>query len=92
MAVSRQKDKDSTLDYQFSWGDWLVDDTIIASSWVVPAGLTNSGSSFDDNNTVIWLSGGVLGEVYEVVNRITTLGTTQNRVEDRTLTIAIVEK
>lgn len=92
MGATRQKDKDSTLDYQFNWAAWLVDDTIIASEWIVPAGLTNSGASFDDSNTIIWLSGGDIGEVYEVVNRITTLGTTQSRIEDRTLTIAIVEK
>ena len=92
MSFTAHKDKDAILDYQFDWTDWLDTDTITASTWIVPTGITNEGESFSADSTLIWLSGGVTGETYEVVNRITTTGTSRPRIDDRTLTVGIVEK
>ena len=92
MSFTAHKDKDATLDYEFDWSAWLGTDTITASAWIVPSGITNEGESFSDTATLIWLSGGVTGETYEVVNRITTTGTSRTRIDDRTLTVGIVEK
>ncbi|RNL66228.1 hypothetical protein EFK50_00970 [Nocardioides marmoriginsengisoli] len=89
------KDPDSKLDYLANWagtgpkGPWLKDgDTIATSEWIVPAGLTKTDEANTDTTATIWLSGGTLGQSYEVVNRITTA---QGRGEDQTLHFDIIE-
>lgn len=85
------KDPDATLDYRADWTLWLDGDTIATSSWIVPAGLTNEAEAINAENTVaiVWLSGGTLGQKYEVINRIVT---NAGRTDDRTLTIRIRQK
>jgi len=83
------KDPDSILDYTIDWSDWLGSDTIISSNWTVPTGITQGSVSNTDTATTIWLSGGVVGKTYSVVNRIETAG---GRTDDRTITIVIREK
>lgn len=82
------KDPDAVLDYGIDWSAWLAadEDTITASEWTVPDGLTKESDTFDDTSTTVWFSGGDLGEKYTVVNRITT---DQGRIEDKTLTFTI---
>lgn len=83
------KDPNAVLDFTVDWTSWLGTDTIDTSEWIVPSGITKES---DTNNTliaIIWLSGGTVGVVYNVVNRITTNG---GRTEDRTIKIRIVEK
>lgn len=80
-----EKDPQAILDYGVDWSDWLASgDRLIASTWTVPAGLTKDSDGFTDTATAIWLSGGTLGQVYTLVNHITTLA---GRQEDRTLEI-----
>lgn len=85
---ARDKDPDARKDYLHDWSTWLGEgDTITASEWITPDGLTASGADHDDTTAWVWLSGGTLGRAYFVVNRVTTaLG----RVEDETLTLRIV--
>jgi len=90
MSIGKfDKDPDAELDYSINWAPWLKGDTIVASSWVVPAGLTKTDEYFEDTRTTVWLSGGILDERYEIVNRITT---TAGRIDDRTFTLRIKEK
>jgi hypothetical protein len=88
-TCSYTKDPDALLDYGFDWETWLGVDTIEASTWYVPAGLTNEADSSDDTTTTIWLSGGVRGVTYTVVNRIQTAG---NRTDDRSITIKVADR
>lgn len=84
------KDPDSDLDYSIDWTQWLAGiDTISTSTWIAPAPLVDHNSSYGTATTIIWLSGGILGEVYDVVNRITTTG---SRTEDRTIQFTMVEE
>ena len=89
------KDPNAVLDYTINWTDWLAGDTIVlggspvSSQWTVPAGLTKTNESFNATSATVWLSGGTVGKIYEVVNRIVTLG---GRTENRTLEIAVEEK
>ena len=83
------KDPDATLDYTLIWVNWLDDDLIVASEWLVPVGLVKSGESFTTTITTVWLSGGTVRNVYSVVNRITTAG---GRIDDRKLMIAVEER
>ncbi len=91
------KDPDETLDYKI---DWLgstdepgplfgLSDAIDDSLWIVPAELTSELEQEDDETTTIWLSGGVEGTTYEVVNRITTAA---GRVMDQTMKLKIKTK
>ena len=89
MADLFDKDKDAVLDYGIDWSSWLDDDTIDSSEWIVPAGITKDSDTSDTTRATIWLSGGTLGVVYSLVNRIVTVG---GRTDDRTISVRIVEK
>lgn len=89
-----KKDPDATLDYSFDWSEWLTGgDTIdsysiLISPTTVPA-LNNDSDSNTTTAVFIFLSGGVVGQVYDVTCRITTVA---GRVEDRTMYIRVVER
>lgn len=84
-----EKDPNDRLDYINNWALWLkTDDYITASVWTVPSGITKVSDSFTTETTTIWLSGGTLGNSYDVVNTITT---NDGRTKDFTLTVLIVE-
>jgi hypothetical protein len=83
------KDPNSVLDYGFTWADWLNGDTISASIWYIPTGLTLVSDYFTDTDAVVWLSGGTVGSTYTVTNRITTAA---GRIEDRSLLIIVKDK
>ena len=83
------KDPDAVLDYEIDWSDWLVTDTISASTWTADTGLTVDSDSFTDTATTVWLSGGVVGTSYEVVNHIATAS---GREDDRTIVIKCKNK
>lgn len=83
------KDPEAVLDYVVDWSDWLEADTISASQWTVPTGITIVTSSFTDTAATVWLSGGTVGERYDVTNGISTDG---GRDDDRTITIQVKQK
>ena len=89
MVGAFDKDPDAKLDYEIDWTSWLNGDTIDSSAWIVPTGITKESDAHDDTSTTIWLSGGSVGEVYNITNRITTAG---GRIEDRTIVFTIEEK
>jgi hypothetical protein len=70
--LSYIKDPDDVLDYEINWSSWLGAQTISASVWTLPAGITNDADSFTDTTTLIRLSGGTAGTDYELLNQITT--------------------
>lgn len=90
------KDPDATLDYEFDWaappplGPWLPDgDTITASTWAVPEGITKASDSHTDTTTTIWLSGGTAGASYKLTNHITTAA---GRIDDRSRYITVKDR
>ena len=86
----KTKDPDAVADYTILWSDWLDGDTISASAWTVPAGLTQPFSATNTTTTAtVWLGGGTADAAYNVVNHITTTGGRQN---DATLRIFIKER
>lgn len=93
MAVSPialfQKDPDATLDYAIDWTSWLKGDAIQSSAWTVPAGLGSSGAVVGGSMVGIFLSGGVDGTTYDVVNQVTTQG---GRIDKRTIRIQVVKR
>lgn len=84
------KDPQAVLDYVINWATWLDGDTISASTWTVPDGLTQPFvSSATTTTATVWLGGGTVDTAYNVVNHITTAGGRQN---DATLRIFIRER
>lgn len=83
------KDPTAVLDYTIDWREWLGDDTIITSTWTLPAGIVNSGTTYSTSTATIWLSGGTAGVSYSVYNTIITAG---GRTEKRTIKITALDR
>ena len=84
-----EKDSNAILDYTVDWTSWLDGDTISTSTWIIPSGITKTNESNDDENAVVWISGGTAGNIYSIVNRIVTAA---GRQDDRTIRIKVVNK
>lgn len=85
-------DPQAKLDYAVDWSAWLQSgETINASTWTVPAGITQSTPEPSNTATVatIWLTGGTIGQLYAVTNHITT---SMGREDDRSLFLRVVER
>lgn len=92
MTTTFQKDPGATLDYSVDWSEFLeTGENIVASTWTVPAGLTTVTTSYISTKTTVWLSGGTLGQSYELVNRVTT-NNNPARIDERTIVILMVNK
>lgn len=83
------KDPGDRTDYVIDWAPWLNDDTITASAWTVPTGITQYAVDSDTATTTIWLTGGTHGNEYSVVNQITTDG---GRIKQQSLKIIVREQ
>jgi hypothetical protein len=72
----RTKDPDDVVDYDITWEAQMTadSDTIVTSTWTVPAGITKNSSSNTTTRTKIWLSGGTAGQNYTLLNRVVTAG------------------
>ena len=84
MSRQFEKDPDAILDYTVDWSRWLETDTILASQWTVPTGLTEGSATHTPTSATVWLSGGTAGQAYTVTNRITTHG---GRTDERSIVI-----
>lgn len=69
-----EKDPNDVLDYVVDWSLFLNGDTISASVWVIPGGITQGTASNTTTTATTILSGGTAGSTYTVANRITTAG------------------
>ena len=95
------KDPDEVLDYLYDFAaltngngdeDYLqAGETISTYSFVVPTGITKDSDVLvnGDTSVKVWLSGGTLGESYNITCRIDT---DAGRTVDRTMTIVMVNK
>jgi hypothetical protein len=97
--IIKTKDPAAKLDYLFDWApktndvglsDWLEEgETISTYEVTVPTGLTLVSHAKIKNNTAIvaWVSGGTLGNTYDLTCKITT--TPNGRIDLRTIHIKI---
>lgn len=87
ITQTKRKDPHSNLDYGFDWSSYLVTgETIVASVWTMPTGLTEGTKQIADTSTKVFISGGTAGEVYTVANKITT---SDGRVDERSFEIVM---
>lgn len=82
------KDPDEVLDYQFDWSERLeAGETISASNFTIVEGtVVKDSQSVAGGLTTVWLSGGTLGEVCLITNRITT---NQGRTYDESVKLRV---
>lgn len=73
-----EQDNNARLDYSIDWAALVPGaDTISSSTYTVsPADDTNpltvSNTSISGKTTIFWVSGGNVGQLYTVANRVTT--------------------
>ena len=61
------------LDYEFDWSEWLTEgDTITSYTITVPTGLTQVSASNTTTGVTVILSGGELGQHFNVLCQINT--------------------
>jgi hypothetical protein len=83
-----QHDPDAVLDYTLNWSAWLASDTITASTWVAPSGVTVDSDTHTTTHTTAWIRSETSGS-YTLTNRITTAG---GRTDDRSVSIWVKER
>lgn len=84
------KDPDAVKDYGIDWSQWLrFGESITASQWIIPDGLTSFDEAFSESGTLVWVSGGTAGRTYPLTNRITT---SEGRTDDRTIFLRITNR
>lgn len=90
MGIARRyKDPDEVVNFGIDWADYLKSDTITASIWIVPAGISQVSATFTDTQAIIKLSGGTLGTIYRITNRINT---SAGETVDQSIDIEVIEK
>jgi hypothetical protein len=92
MAQIFTKDPDAVLDFAFDWSSWLATGETISSHTVtVETGITKDSDSESSGVVTVWLSGGSVGERYDVECEITT-NTSPSRKDERTMIIKVEER
>lgn len=76
MAISVDpKDPNEILDYQVNWAARLGTDTIATSTFILVDGhVVIDSNTHTSQVATVWVSGGTLGEICVLTNRITTVG------------------
>lgn len=82
------KDPAATLDYTIDWSQWLDNDTIATSGWVVESGITIVPGSETNTTTTttLFLRDGTAGDSYTITNSISTAG---GRIDERSFKIQV---
>jgi hypothetical protein len=83
------KDPGAVLDYSINWaGGYLQSgETLSSSIWTIfPADMTQNSASNAAGVTSITVSGGAVGQIYQLTNRITT---SQERTDERSITVRV---
>lgn len=88
--IQARKTPAEALDYGVDWRRWLNGDRIASSSWFVEPGIDVAAADHDDENTLVFLTGGTVGQKYWATNRITTVSGGQTA--ERSIRITVVER
>lgn len=89
MPRSFTHDPAAVLDYEWDWSAWLGADTIASHTVTAADGLTVDSTEATTTAVTAWLSGGSVGASYAVTCHIITAA---GREDDRTVTIAVMER
>lgn len=68
MTFHSSKTALSILDFSVDWSTYLGSDSILSSTWILPDDLTEVSNTFEENLATVFVSGGVSGKSYSLVN------------------------
>ena len=94
---TKGKAPNEVLDFLVRWTKWIGSETVVSSSFEITQIEGDSGTlvvDLEENSGMdrrVWLSGGVLDEVYLVVNKMTTTGIPARKPE-RSFYLRIIPK
>lgn len=85
------KDPQARIDHAIDWSAYLAGQSVIASVWSVhPAGgLTVEDAAFEPGRTSVRVSGGAMGQLYRLTNRVTL---SDGQVDERSVTVRVEER
>jgi|SRR4051794_7088071 hypothetical protein len=89
---SATQDPSARLDYTWDWRPWLaaINDSIDEAAVYTPEGLTAVGEPVTNDGLITQrVEGGVLGETYKMVCRITTVG---GLIDEKTINLTILNQ
>jgi hypothetical protein len=90
MGIERRyKSPSERITFSVIWSDYLNTDTIVSSSWIIPAGITQVSANYNSSQANVMLQGGILGKIYRVTNRITS---SASEIVDQSIDIEIIDK
>lgn len=83
----KEKDPDTRTYFVLDWVDDVREgETLSATTWYVPAGITKISEALNGTVSTVWLSGGTAGQNYECVCRAVY---DNSRTEDWTLVVQV---
>ncbi|MCK1669432.1 hypothetical protein [Bradyrhizobium sp. 153] len=89
-AAWPSKSPDEVQDYGADWRSRLAkDETIASSTFVLPPGVVASKSTYSGAVAEVRISGGANGELYRILNRITT---TAGRTLEQAIHLGVMSK
>jgi len=87
------KDPGSRVTYAIDWLPYLDGETIVESLWTVEpsetGGLASSDEVQEETRTAACLSGGVVGHVYSVSNRVTL---SDGSIDERSICLRVEQR
>jgi hypothetical protein len=90
MSIERKyKDPDEVISFGVDWSEYLGAETVTSSNWTVASGVTKVGQTLVGKQANVTISGGTLGTVNRITNRITT---SAGETVDQSIDIEIIVK
>ncbi|SCW69426.1 hypothetical protein SAMN02927924_02208 [Sphingobium faniae] len=87
------KDPQARIDHEIDWSAYLAGQHVTASAWHVSpgeaGGIVVEADAFEDLRTSVRLSGGAVGLLYCVTNRVTL---SDGQVDERSVQIRVEER
>lgn len=87
------KDPQARVDHAIDWSAYLAEQSLVASLWTVTpqeaGGLLVETQAFEAQRSSVRLSGGVVGRVYRLTNRVTL---SDGQVDERSVTMRVEER
>lgn len=87
------KDPQARVDHAIDWSAYLAQQSLVASLWTVSpqedGGLQVEDAVFEAQRSSARLSGGIVGRVYRLTNRVTL---SDGQVDERSVTMRVEER
>ena len=87
------KDPEARIDHAIDWSAYLAGQSIVASNWSVTpdeaGGVQVEADAHEAERTSARLSGGLVGRVYRVTNRVTL---SDGQIDERSVTFRVEER